>query len=198
MESLRGYIQTTDIPEQELASRSAIVSSTGLAAEFGWSLDSAPDPPFISRSRPQLEAEREENYNRRCILLVEDNAGDVALVRQALKLHSVDCELVVQTDGEKAVHFIDEVDSGGASCPGLIILDLNLPKRPGRDVLKRIRESPRCGGAHVIILSSSDATQDRVEATALGADRYIRKPSKLDDFMQIGAVVQSLLTTPPS
>lgn len=77
----------------------------------------------------------------------------------------------------------------------LVVLDLNLPKTNGRDVLKRIRQSPRCAHIPVVILSSSGADKDREDARALGTTQYIEKSSDLSKAMDIGAVLKNLLET---
>lgn len=128
--------------------------------------------------------------------MVEDNSGDVALIRQSLTEHGVELDVVVMTDGEKAVRFMDDVDAGAVPCPVLVTLDLNLPKRSGREVLLRIRESQFCRNVPVAIFSSSDAAKDKEEAASLGANRYIKKPSNLDDFLKIGSVLNALLNEP--
>jgi CheY-like chemotaxis protein len=128
--------------------------------------------------------------------VVEDNCSDVALIRQSLTEHGVGLDVVVMTDGEKAFRFMDDVDAGAAPCPVLISLDLNLPKRTGCEVLQRIRESHFCRNVPVAIFSSSDAAKDREEAASLGANRYIKKPSNLEDFLQIGSVLNALLNEP--
>jgi CheY-like chemotaxis protein len=128
------------------------------------------------------------------ILLVEDNPADAGLVREALEEHNVEGELIVLNDGEKAIGFIQALDAHPASCPDLVILDLNLPKKSGRVVLECMRRSPICGRAPVVILSSSDAQQDRADAARLGANRYIRKPSRLEEFLSLGAVFKATLS----
>jgi CheY-like chemotaxis protein len=129
-----------------------------------------------------------------CILLIEDNPVDVLLVQESLEEHGIDCDLLVLTDGERAIAHLDEVDSKGElSCPALIILDLNLPRRNGREVLKRVRGSGKCGNVPVVVLSSSDAQQDKQDAAQLGAQLYIRKPLNLEEFMSIGAKLKMLL-----
>ena len=127
------------------------------------------------------------------ILLVEDNAADIGLVREALLEHSVRCELTVITDGEHAIAFIDDADAGKHACPDLIILDLNLPKKPGKEVLSRIRSSTVCRDAKVIVLTSSDSQKDRDDVATLRPSLYIRKPSKLDEFLHLGAVFRDSL-----
>lgn len=128
-----------------------------------------------------------------CIFLAEDNPGDVDLLRVALEEHSVDCELLVAADGEKALRFLEDIGAGTLGCPALAILDLNLPKKTGREVLQRMRENPAWKSVPVVILSSSDSEKDRAETAELGASRYIRKPSSLDAFVQIGGVLKNLL-----
>jgi two-component system, chemotaxis family, response regulator Rcp1 len=147
-----------------------------------------------SKSQPN-EAERDEETLRDgAILLIEDNPGDVLLVREALREHGVTAPLFVITDGEKAVEFIESLGKDGdRPCPALVLLDLNLPKRTGHDVLSRMREMKRCEHTPVVILSSSDAPADRRAAAAFDISRYIRKPSTLDEFMMIGGVIRQLL-----
>jgi CheY-like chemotaxis protein len=163
---------------------------------MGQGSECSPEPntarSSMSRSR---EAERdEEKLPDNAILLIEDNPGDVLLVREALKEHEVTTPLFVITDGEKAVEFIEKLGKDGdGPCPALVLLDLNLPKRTGHDVLSRMREMKRCEHTPVVILSSSDAPADRRAAAAFNISRYIRKPSTLDEFMMIGAVIRQLL-----
>ena len=132
------------------------------------------------------------------ILLAEDNPADAALVRKALEEHGVEGELLVIDDGEMAIEFIQALDADlSAACPGLAIIDLNLPKKPGREVLERMRLSQRCRHIPVMILSSSDAERDRADAARLGATRYIRKPSRLEEFLSLGAIFKAALSMPP-
>jgi two-component system, chemotaxis family, response regulator Rcp1 len=124
---------------------------------------------------------------------VEDNPADVGLVRKALEEHGVEGELLVIADGETAVKFIQALDGQEVPCPDLAIVDLNLPKKPGREVLERMRLSESCRNIPVVILSSSDAEQDRADAARFGASRYIRKPTHLDEFLNLGAVFKAAL-----
>jgi two-component system, chemotaxis family, response regulator Rcp1 len=145
---------------------------------------------FSLRSQSEDRSETRPVFS---ILLVEDNSADVGLVREALEEHGVDCELLVIGDGDKAIRFIQALDTEPAVCPDLFIVDLNLPKRPGRDVLQSMRQNAKCKGATVVILSSSDALRDRTEALELGASRYIRKPLRLEEFLALGAVFKQML-----
>lgn len=130
------------------------------------------------------------------ILLVEDNPGDAGLVRRALEEHDVDGELMILSDGEQAIQFIHALDAQPIDCPNLVILDLNLPKKSGREVLESMRSSQRCSQIPVVILSSSDAKQDKADADRLGASRYIRKPSRLEEFLSLGAIFKKALVPP--
>ena len=125
--------------------------------------------------------------------MIEDNPADVGLVREALDEHGVVCELTVVTDGERAIQFIEELDEQCRWCPDLVILDLKLPKREGHHVLERIRVSTQCPDVPIVILTSSDAKEDRDRAVKLGATRYIRKPDRLHDFILLGAVFKEIL-----
>jgi len=132
------------------------------------------------------------------ILLAEDNRGDVLLVQQALAEHHIRHELHVVQDGEQAVRFIEQMGkSGGAPCPDLLLLDLNLPKVEGQQVLTEFRRHPECANTPVIVVSSSDAPRDRARIGELGVSRYFRKPSELDDFMKLGAVVREVVEETP-
>ena len=106
---------------------------------------------------------------------------------------AVHCRLSVLADGELAFTYLDQVDAGAADCPSLFILDLNLPKRPGTDVLTRIRRSPVCKDVPVVVLSSSATVKDKEEARLLGANSYITKPSDLDAFLNIGELLKPYL-----
>jgi DNA-binding response OmpR family regulator len=134
---------------------------------------------------------RESQVN---ILLIEDAEPDVFLVREALKNAGLDFELNVLDDGEKAIDFIDELDrQRGAVCPDLVLLDLNLPKRSGDQILEHMRHSVRCKDIPVVVVTSSDSPRDKADMSRLGATRYFRKPSRLDEFMRLGPLVRELV-----
>jgi CheY-like chemotaxis protein len=132
------------------------------------------------------------------IVLVEDNPADVRLVRTALETHGVTGELIVLRDGARAIQFIEEIESGSGPCPDLMIVDFNLPKRHGRDVLGCRDRSGKFLNIPIVVLSSSDAAQDREESARLGASLYLRKPSRLDDFLRLGATFRKMLGLPSS
>jgi DNA-binding response OmpR family regulator len=128
------------------------------------------------------------------IILVEDAAPDVFLVRQALQEHGLQFQLQVIEDGEKAVELVEDLDHDETlPCPDLLLLDLNLPMKSGDQVLERVRSSRRCGRVPVVIVTSSDSPKDRSRAALLGATHYFQKPSKLDEFMKLGALVRNVI-----
>jgi CheY-like chemotaxis protein len=127
------------------------------------------------------------------ILLAEDNPGDVLLVRDALESEHLDFELTVKRDGHEMLKFLEFIESGQALCPGIVLLDLNLPKYSGAFLLERFRESSVCAHVPVVIVTSSDSQKDRQTATRLRASGYFRKPSDYDEFMRLGGIVRALL-----
>ncbi|MDP9054702.1 MAG: response regulator [Acidobacteriota bacterium] len=129
------------------------------------------------------------------ILLVDDNPADVLLVREALKWNGVNSAVTVARDGDDAIHLMEDIDTRVGECPGLIVLDLNLPRKTGFEVLERVRRSPLCGKTPVVVLSSSGAPSDRQKAKLLGASEYFQKPSNLRDFMLIGAALRDMLAS---
>jgi chemotaxis family two-component system response regulator Rcp1 len=125
------------------------------------------------------------------ILLGEDNPADVYLIRQALDEIGITYDLKVAVHGGEVLDLVAGKPSG---VPDLIVLDLNLPRHEGLEILKFIRESVDLSRVPVVILTSSDSPKDRIAASELGADCYIRKPSNLDEFMAIGRTFHSLLS----
>ncbi len=167
--------------------------SSGPAAESEWTPNPGKVQRFSLQSRIEKPSEPAAGQNPVSILLVEDNPADSGLVREGLQEHGVEGELIVVLDGEAAILFIQEIDSQAANCPHLIIVDLNLPKKPGREVLECIRRSVNCRGIPVAILTSSDAQEDRQDALRLGVSRYLRKPSSLHDFISLGALFKAMI-----
>lgn len=124
------------------------------------------------------------------VLLVEDSPGDVRLTREALKDAKVHISLHVATDGIEAMAFLERTGSHvNAPRPDLILLDLNLPKKDGREVLKEIKESPSLRIIPVVILTTSSSDADVLQSYHLHANCYISKPVDLDGFLK---VVQSI------
>lgn len=121
------------------------------------------------------------------ILLAEDNPADVYLIEEALREHNVEFQITVAEDGEAAMNLL----SRGGLEPDIVLLDLNMPKRSGGEVLNELRRRS-ASEIPVIVLTSSDSPSDREEALRLGATCYIRKPTALDEFLEIGATIKRL------
>ena len=124
------------------------------------------------------------------ILLVEDNPGDVRLTREALKEGKVKNRLTVASDGVEAMAFLRrEGEYASSPRPDLILLDLNLPRKDGREVLAEIKADPALRRIPVIVLTTSDAEQDVLRSYNLHANCYVTKPVVLEKFL---AIVRSL------
>ena len=120
------------------------------------------------------------------ILLVEDNPGDVDLAREALEAGKVCNSLHVVSDGEAALAFLRQQGKfAGAPRPGLVLLDLNLPKLSGREVLAAIKEDADLRRIPVVILTTSKAEEDILRSYNLHANCYITKPIDLNQFFKV-------------
>lgn len=120
------------------------------------------------------------------MLLVEDNPGDVRLTKEALKTGQMMVNLNVAKDGVEAIDFLRRrADHREAPKPDLILLDLNLPRKNGREVLSEIKSDPELRRIPVLIMTTSRADQDINKAYALNANCYITKPMDLDEFLRI-------------
>lgn len=136
---------------------------------------------------------KREETDRISLMLVEDSPADVYLVKEAMREEGLDCDLKVAEDGEMAIQIIDRVDQDAETpAPKLALLDINVPKKNGTQVLQRLRRSPRCGKIPVVMISSSDSPAERQRAFDLGATDYFRKPSSLKEFMQLGKLIRRL------
>ena len=93
---------------------------------------------------------------------------------------------------EYAIRLPGKADDA-APCLSLVLLDLNLPKKPGIEVLEHLRRTRKCGNSLVVVVSSSDSIKDRAEAASMGADAYFRKPSGYEAYIKIGEIVKDLL-----
>ena len=120
------------------------------------------------------------------ILLVEDNPGDVRLTQEAFKEDKLKNKLSVVNDGEEAMAFLRrEGQYADAPRPDIILLDLNMPKKDGREVLAEIKEDPELKRIPVVILTTSKAEEDILRTYDLHANCYITKPVDLSQFMTI-------------
>jgi chemotaxis family two-component system response regulator Rcp1 len=126
------------------------------------------------------------------VLVAEDNRADLFLIREALA--QLDAELHVAGDGEEAIRYLARIEADPAAlCPDLVILDINLPKHKGNEVLEALRGNPRCRQTPVLVVTTSDSQCDREMMDQLGTDGYFRKPSEYVEFMKLGEVARLLL-----
>ena len=137
------------------------------------------------------------------ILLVEDNPGDVRLTLEALRDGRIANQLHVAHDGEDAMDFVRRRGRhAGAVRPDLILLDLNLPKKDGREVLEELKSDPELHRIPVIVLTTSSAEQDVLRSYDLHANCFISKPIGYDDFIAAVRSIENfwlkLVQLPPS
>jgi CheY-like chemotaxis protein len=136
------------------------------------------------------------------VLLVEDNPGDADLTREGLALNKIHLETHVVPDGAEALAFLRrEGRYAAAPRPDLILLDLNLPRVDGRQVLGEIKKDPILQSIPVVVMTSSAAEEDIARSYALHANSYVTKPLDLDQFLKVVASIKhfwlSIVTLPP-
>jgi two-component system response regulator len=127
--------------------------------------------------------------NSGAILLVEDNPDDVLFTRRALERNNIVNELVVASDGEQALDYLIPTDGGDGLHPALVLLDVNLPKIDGLEVLRRVRANPRTATLPVVVLTTSNEERDIVRSYRLGANSFIRKPVAFSEFVEAARVL---------
>lgn len=126
----------------------------------------------------------------RHILLVEDNLPDIRLTTEALKDGATPSTLSVARDGVEALAILQHDGTTPPTLPDLILLDLNLPRKDGRDVLRAVKSDPALVHIPIIILTTSSAEQDVRDSYRLGANAYVVKPVDLDRFFTVVAAIQ--------
>ncbi|RPJ79478.1 MAG: response regulator [Alphaproteobacteria bacterium] len=126
------------------------------------------------------------------ILLVEDNEGDVGLIEEVFEEAKIRNNIHVAEDGEEAVLYLrGEGKFSGSPRPDIILLDLNLPKKDGREVLKEIKEDNNLKNIPVVILTTSNAEKDILRAYDLHANAYITKPLDFDQFIKVVGSIEN-------
>ena len=149
-------------------------------------------------------AEIMENVRLATVLLVEDNPAEQNLARRALAKGVMQCDLRVVSDGEEAMDYLlhrgPYVDPGQSPRPHLILLDLNMPKLDGRQVLERIKSDPVLQTIPVVVLTTSRQDEDIARSYELGCNSFISKPVEIHDFLdalrQLGCYWLRLVVLP--
>jgi chemotaxis family two-component system response regulator Rcp1 len=137
------------------------------------------------------------------ILLVEDNPGDVRLTQEALDEAKMNNHLHVAVDGVQALRFLRrEEEHAEAPRPDLILLDLNLPKKSGREVLEEVKADPDLRRIPVVVLTTSEAEQDILRSYELHANAYVKKPVDFSSFIDVVRAIEnfwfSVVLLPPT
>ncbi len=114
-------------------------------------------------------------------------------MREAIRKEQLPLDVHLVPDGQQAIEFIARAEADpNAPCPHLLLLDINLPRADGFEVLRRVRASEKCGKIPVVVVSSSDSPGDRGKAAELGAG-YFRKPPSYEEYLKLGAVLKALI-----
>ncbi|QWF76703.1 response regulator [Amycolatopsis sp. CA-230715] len=130
------------------------------------------------------------------ILLVEDDPGDVLMTKEAFEHHKIRNTLSVVADGVEALQFLRrEAPYEDAPRPGLILLDLNLPRMDGREVLSEIKASPDLRTIPVVVLTTSEAEEDILRSYDLHANAYVTKPVDFDRFVEVVRQIDDFFVT---
>jgi CheY-like chemotaxis protein len=138
----------------------------------------------------------EADFDMVDVLLVEDDAGDVLMTREAFEHYKIRNTLHVVTDGEQALQFVrQQGDFADAPRPGLIMLDLNLPRRDGLEVLSELKADPELRLIPVVILTTSQAEEDIVRSYALHANAYVTKPVDFERFIEVIRQIDNFFIT---
>jgi CheY-like chemotaxis protein len=126
------------------------------------------------------------------VLLVEDNPGEMRLMREAFREHHSESRLRLAVNGSDAMAILRrEGRHGGEPLPDLILLDLNLPGKNGREVLAEVKSDPELRHIPIVVLTTSRSEEDIRQAYALNANCYITKPFDLDEFLSVVRSIQS-------
>src|SRR5688572_15482049 len=132
---------------------------------------------------------RNEPFHR--VLVVEDNPTDVMVLQRAIREQGLRVDVVVMEDGEKAIDYLENCRE--ENVPHLVVIDINLPKRDGIDVLRKCRFRPALAQTKTLVFTSSDEPSDHNRSELLGVDAYMRKPLRLDDFAAVVDTIRKLL-----
>ncbi|XMG34703.1 response regulator [Amycolatopsis bartoniae] len=130
------------------------------------------------------------------VLLVEDDDGDVLMTQEAFEHHKIRNKLHVVKDGEQALQFLRrEGEYADAPRPGLILLDLNLPRRDGREVLAELKNDAELRVIPVVVLTTSEAEEDILRSYSLHANAYVSKPVDFERFIDVIRQIDDFFVT---
>jgi CheY-like chemotaxis protein len=130
------------------------------------------------------------------VLLVEDDPGDVLMTKEAFHDYKLSNQLHVVTDGAEAMEFLRrQGEHADAPRPDLVLLDLNLPRMDGREVLQAIKSDPDLASIPVVILTTSEAEEDVLRSYSLHANAYVTKPVDFDRFIQVVRQIDEFFVT---
>ncbi len=129
------------------------------------------------------------------LVMADDDPADCLLTEKALRKADITCPLYVVHDGAELMDYLthrgDYADPAAAPRPSLILLDLNMPKVNGTEVLARLRDEPELRSIPVVVLTTSDEERDIASSYALGANAYLVKPSAFDDMVSVAEIVKA-------
>jgi two-component system, response regulator len=200
-DSLNGYMAVTSIRAVASVWPYANAWWSNTAGGFGWinprlaedPPSASPYPPMDDRSQSKVSGDTEP----RTVLVVEDNPTDVFVIREVIERCNLNVSIRVAADGQDALRYLQQLAKlEESACPALVLLDLNVPKVDGIEVLRRLRNSSRCSTAPVIVVTSSTAEADRIAAERLGAEAYFQKPTSLTAYMELAELIKRFL--PPA
>ncbi|GAB3495489.1 response regulator [Nocardiopsis coralliicola] len=130
------------------------------------------------------------------VLLVEDDPGDVLMTKEAFEEHKVGNRLHVVSDGVEALRFLRrEEEFADAPQPHLILLDLNLPRKDGREVLEEVKGDPELSHIPIVVLTTSEAEEDILRSYRLHANAYVAKPVDFEQFIQVVRQIDDFFVT---
>ena len=195
MEFSNASTRLRSIPAQEWVLPSANALWNATEGESGLN----PNPDMERTSSSPSQVDNNQQKARPQIVIIEDNPTDVFLVQETLTASNIDAELLLLEDGEQAFELLGRLETDvQARCPDLILLDINLPRTDGFQVLAQLRKNNHCANVEVIVMTSSAAQDDRAQAMSLHAQAYFQKPNDYNDFLKLGELINLALGCPKS
>ena len=151
------------------------------------------NPEWAQRSFSRYRHDREANPDRTAVLVVEDNLGDIFLIQESIAAHHLDVDIYLIDNGQEAIIFFQLLHANSIRCPNILLLDLNLPKLDGFEILAYLRASGQRIHMPVIVMSSSSAIGDQNKSASYNVNAYFHKPSSYVEFLAIGELIETHL-----